>query len=83
MEKAIVASNIGWANEVIDNQENGFLVSPTNHLEYANRITDLLENSKLQTQFGYAARKKVLERFSIEIVAKQSISFYKTVTKKF
>jgi glycosyltransferase involved in cell wall biosynthesis len=83
MEKAIVASNIGWANEVIDNQENGFLVSPTNHLEYANRITDLLENSKLQTQFGYAARKKVLERFSIEIIAKQSISFYKTVTKKF
>jgi glycosyltransferase involved in cell wall biosynthesis len=83
MEKAIVASNIGWANEVIDNQENGFLVSPTNHLEYANRITDLLENSKLQAQFGYAARKKVLEKFSIEIVAKQSISFYKTVTKKF
>jgi glycosyltransferase involved in cell wall biosynthesis len=83
MEKAIVASNIGWANEVIDDQENGFLVSPTNHLEYANRITDLLENTKLQTQFGRAARKKVLEKFSIEIVAKQSISFYKTVTKKF
>jgi glycosyltransferase involved in cell wall biosynthesis len=83
MEKAIVASTIGWANEVIDNQENGFLVSPTNHLKYANRITDLLENTKLQAQFGRAARKKVLEKFSIEIVAKQSISFYKTVTKKF
>jgi glycosyltransferase involved in cell wall biosynthesis len=61
---------------VIDDQENGFLVSPTNHLEYANRIIDLLENSKLQTQFGYAARKKVLEKFSIEIIAKQSVDFY-------
>jgi glycosyltransferase involved in cell wall biosynthesis len=83
MEKAIVASNIGWANEVIDNGINGFSVHPTNHLEYANKIITLLINNDLQRQFGDAARKKALERFSIEIVAKQSLSFYKTVTKKF
>ncbi|SHG06663.1 Glycosyltransferase involved in cell wall bisynthesis [Flavobacterium segetis] len=83
MEKAIVASNVGWSQEVIDNGISGFLVHPTDHLEYANRIVDLLENKELQKQFGHAARKKVLEKFSIEIVAQQSIAFYKTVKKKF
>ena len=31
MQKAVVASNIGWATDVIDDEVNGFLVSPKNH----------------------------------------------------
>jgi hypothetical protein len=31
MEKQIVASNIGWASEVIDGV-NGYLVHPTQHI---------------------------------------------------
>ncbi|RZJ48773.1 MAG: glycosyltransferase family 1 protein [Flavobacterium sp.] len=38
MEKPIVASNIGWAKEMIDEGENGFLVHPTNHDVFAERI---------------------------------------------
>lgn len=77
MEKAIVASNIGWANEVIDHNSNGFLEHPTNHIKYANCILDLLENEALRTKFGIAAREKAKQKFSIEVVAKQSAAFYK------
>jgi len=38
MEKAIVASNIGWAKEMIDDGKEGFLVHPTHHKVYAERI---------------------------------------------
>jgi glycosyltransferase involved in cell wall biosynthesis len=79
MQKPIVASNIGWATEVMDDGINGFLVHPTHHLEYANRIIQLLENVQLQKEFGIAARKKVTEKFSIAVVAKESLSFYKKV----
>ena len=79
MQKPIVASNIGWATEVMDDGINGFLVHPTHHLEYANRIIQLLENVQLQKEFGMAARKKVTEKFSIAVVAKESLSFYKKV----
>lgn len=77
LQKPIVASNIGWANEVIDDGINGFLVHPKNHLDYANKIIQLLEDLKLQKEFGIAARKKVAEKFKISVVAKQSILFYK------
>ncbi|WP_291128852.1 glycosyltransferase family 4 protein [Flavobacterium sp. UBA7682] len=79
MQKAIVASNIGWATEVIDNGVNGFLVPPREHQQFAQKIITLLENEALRNQFGAAARKKVEQKFSIEVVAKQSADFYKSI----
>jgi glycosyltransferase involved in cell wall biosynthesis len=79
MEKAIVASNIGWATEIIDNGVDGFLASPKNYQEYANRILELLENPIEQEKFGINARKKVMIKFSTEKVAQQSLLFYKNI----
>src|SRR5690606_17448007 len=81
MEKPIVASNIGWANEMIENGKEGFLVHPTNHKKYAERILELLENSDKRHVFGKAAREKVKARFSHDLVAKKSIEFYKTILR--
>ena len=79
IQKPVVASSIGWATEIIDSGTNGFLVHPTVHQAYAEKIIELLENQELQKEFGNKARKKIVEKFSIEIVAKQSLSFYKSL----
>ena len=79
MEKAIVASNIGWASEVIDEGINGFLVHPKNHKEFADKILKLLDNKQLNKQFGLEARKKITQKFSIEVVANQSVLFYEKI----
>ena len=81
MQSAIVASNIGWATEVIDDNVNGFLVHPKKHQEFAQKIAVLLEDKALRSQFGAAARKKVEQKFSIEVVAKRSADFYKKIIK--
>lgn len=77
MQKAIIASDIGWATEVIEDSVTGFLVHPKNHGLYADRILELLDNQKLRSQFGVEARKIVTQKFSIEVVANQSANFYK------
>lgn len=79
MGKAIVASNIGWASEVIDDGVNGYLVHPALHSDYANRIVALLENPDMRYKYGLSARSKVIEKFSTTTVAKQSLSFYHDV----
>ena len=76
MQKAIVASNIGWATEVIDDGINGFLIHPKEHKSYAENINKLLENKELRSKFGIEARKKIEQKFSIEVIAKQSADFY-------
>lgn len=83
MQKAVVASNVGWAGEIIQDGVDGFLVHPTNHNVYANRISELLNNTELQIQFGIAARKKIKDKFSTEKVAEQSLLFYKSLITKF
>jgi len=81
LQKSIVASNIGWATDVIDDGLNGFLVHPENHVEYASKINILLSNSQMRAEFGMAAREKVLRKFSVSVVAQQSLAFYKSLIK--
>ena len=76
LQKPIVASNIGWAKEVIEEGVEGFLAHPQDHKQYAEKILELLKSPKLQESFGVAASKKVILKFSTETVAKQSILFY-------
>ncbi|MBC5841418.1 glycosyltransferase family 4 protein [Flavobacterium sp. F-380] len=79
LRKPIVASNIGWATDVIDDGINGFLVHPKEHSLYASKINSILENAALQHRLGLAAREKAIAKFSVAVVAKQSMDFYKNV----
>ncbi len=78
MQKPIVASNVGWAPEIIDDGKDGFLEHPKNHLAYASKIVRILADDELQTQLGNAAREKIIEKFSIATVAAQSVAYYQT-----
>ena len=81
MEKAIVASNIGWAPEVIDSGKEGILVHPKEHEAYSKAILDLLENETRNTIFGQNAAKKVQDVFANGLIAEQSVAFYNKYIK--
>jgi glycosyltransferase involved in cell wall biosynthesis len=77
LKKAVVASNVGWASEIIDDGIDGFLVDPKNHEKYGSQICTLLDSQELQNEFGKNARRKIEEKFSIDVVLEQNIEFYK------
>jgi glycosyltransferase involved in cell wall biosynthesis len=79
MEKAIVASNIGWGPEVIASGKEGILVHPKDHETYANAILELLENESLNTIFGQQAAQKIQAVFANSLIAEQSVAFYQTI----
>ena len=80
--KAVVASNIGWGPEVIKNNLEGFLISPTNHVEYANAIISIFKDGELKQNIQDNARSKVENSFDINLIAKQNIIYYKSVIDK-
>ncbi|AVR43819.1 glycosyltransferase family 1 protein [Christiangramia fulva] len=82
MEKALVTSNIGWAPEVMIDGETGFTVDPRDHQLYAEKILQLLKDKNLAGNMGKAARKRVEEKFSTEVVAEKNIRFYEEVLQK-
>ncbi len=77
MEKALVSSNIGWANELMIDSTTGYTVNPKNHNEFALKLLDLLGDSKKCKSFGKEGRKHVDHNFSVEVITKQNIEFYK------
>ena len=79
MEKALVTSNIGWTKEVMIDGSTGFTVDPKDHGTYAEKILNLLNNAALAKQMGKAARERIINKFSSEVVAEQNIRFYKKV----
>jgi len=79
MEKPLVSSNIGWANELMVNNTTGFTVDPRNHEEFASKIIELLEKPNLCESFGKAGRLRVIENFSAQKITNQNIKFYKSV----
>lgn len=82
MQKAIVASNIGWANEMIESGKEGYLVNPTEHVLFAENVLLLLQDCRLRDLVGSRARQKIISHFSTEIVAKKSIEFYTSIINK-
>lgn len=79
LQKAVVNSNIGWANELIVDAESGYLVHPKNHELFASRIISLLESNEQTLFMGKTARKRVEKIFDIDKIVKENIKFYKSL----
>jgi glycosyltransferase involved in cell wall biosynthesis len=81
LQKPVVNSNIGWAQELIVDGESGYLVHPKKHNEFAEKIVSLLKNEDLRTAISGKARVRVETIFDIEKIVDQNIEFYKSVIK--
>lgn len=81
LEKPLVSSNIGWAKEVMIDGETGYTVNPKDHKTYADRILKLLDDKELRKKMGISGRKRVLKKFSTEVVVDRNIDFYNSILK--
>lgn len=82
MEKAVVASNIGWGNEIVENGISGFVAHPSNHQEYADKILLLLADNSLRSNIEREAKVRISSHFDINLIANQNLDFYKKVIDK-
>ena len=79
MGKAVVASNVGWAKEIITHKEDGFIVSPKKHKEYANYILKILTGKIDTSEMSKRARHKIISKFSNQLIAEQNLVYYKKI----
>lgn len=79
MSKAVVASDVGWAPEVIDDEKDGFLVNPKDHIKYADRIVSLLKDQNLRWSISIQARRKVEGSFSGSNALISYIDYYSSL----
>jgi hypothetical protein len=72
-------ANISWATDVIDGGVNGFwFIQKIMGICRKNNI--LLSNSQMRAEFGWL-QEKSNSKFSISVVRRQSLAFYKSLIK--
>jgi len=80
MEKLVVASNIGGAAETIEDGSTGFHVEPGNVDQLAEKIAHCLSivNTDAAKTITEAARKSVIEKFSLNLMLEKVMKVYRS-----
>lgn len=79
LQKPVINTGIGWAQELIDDGINGYLVHPSDISLYAKKISTLLNDKELCLRIGKEARKKIESTFDINKIAEINIEYYKSI----
>lgn len=79
MEKALVASDIGWAKELMKNGQTGYLENPFNHKEFSKKIITLLKDKRKNEYFGKNGRLHIVSNFSTSVIIENNINLYKSL----
>jgi glycosyltransferase involved in cell wall biosynthesis len=80
--KPIVANNVDGARDVITDGKTGYLVTPRQPQEMADRILTLLNNEELCHQMGLTA-KQLAQQYSSDGMIKQIESLYLELLKEY
>lgn len=72
----VVASDIGAIPESVENGVTGILFPPGDANAAADAISSLIANAALRSQMGFAGRRRVEERFSMDHWVNETIEVY-------
>ncbi len=78
----VVATRVGGAGEVVEDGENGLLVSPGDPDALATAICRLLEAPEFALELGKAARRRVTELYSMRRAVESTSEVYEALLKK-
>lgn len=73
---APVVSKVGGCEEIVENNISGFLVDKADRDAYVQRIVELLNDAELRKKMGFAARKRIVEKFSVGQMVRKTAELF-------
>jgi glycosyltransferase involved in cell wall biosynthesis len=72
----VVATAVGGIPEIIDDMQSGILIQSKNPGEVARALSHLIPNPDRRAQLGNAIRERILGRFNLETMVKETLALY-------
>jgi glycosyltransferase involved in cell wall biosynthesis len=73
----VIATSVGGNSEVLEHERSGWLLTPRDADALASHLALIASQESLRAQFGAAARKRVVELFSLERMLKDYGNLYR------
>lgn len=80
--KPVIATLGGGTNEIVINNQNGYLIDKYSEEQLIEKIEILLKNNSLIDEFGEKGKKMVHDKFDINIMTNHYIDVYSKLLKK-
>jgi len=77
----VAGFNIGGIPEMIDDNENGFVVEPDKLDDLADRIINYIHSPEKHAEFAQNAREKILGTYHKDIVVEKHVNLYRALMK--
>jgi glycosyltransferase involved in cell wall biosynthesis len=78
---AIVSTTVGGIPELVDENRNGYLITPGDTETLYTRLSALSRDEELRTRMGRESTKKIAEQFSITVIVQTLIGLYHELMK--
>jgi len=75
----VIATDAGGILEVIENNISGLIVPKQNPDALAQGLLKIISDSQLRNRLGKAARKRIVEHFSFEVIIKRYVELYNSL----
>lgn len=79
-ETPVVATRVGGIKEVVVDRETGFLVPPGDPARLGRAIAKVLEEPDLARRMGKKGRRRVLQHFTWDRIARKTLKLYRSLT---
>ncbi len=79
LEMPVIMSPVGVNTNIIDNKKNGFLADTEE--EWFEYLCQLIDSFELRQQIGKAARKTIIEKYSVKVWEKKVLNIFNKITK--
>jgi glycosyltransferase involved in cell wall biosynthesis len=77
--RPMVATDVPGCREIVRPGETGILVPYDDDAALAEAVAKLAASQPLRAQYGTAARKFAVERFSAEAIGRQTVDLYRRI----
>jgi len=78
----VIATGVGGNPEAVEDGVTGLLVPPRDPAALARAVQRILHNRELAARLGHAGRQRVIERFAIDNVIRQTEQLYERLLKE-
>lgn len=78
-KKPVIVSNVRPLSDLVTDSKDGYVVDAKNPKEWADRIIDLLSDTKKAQEMGQAGYNKMLENYTIPIVTEKLEHLYRNI----
>ena len=78
----VIATSVGGNTEVVEHERSGWLIIPRDTDALASHLALIASHENLRAQFGAAARRRVVERFSLERMLEDYSNLYRELAAR-